>query len=106
MTVVFRQSNHEGELVTWIQEARGIEDGIAINAGAYTHTSVALLDALTMFEPPVVKVHMSNIHARETFRHRSYISLASEGTICGFGSASYRLAMLALDTLVAKDSTQ
>ena len=106
MTVGFRQSNHEGELVTWIQEARGIEDGIAINAGAYTHTSVALLDALTMFEPPVVEVHMSNIHARETFRHRSYIALASQGTICGFGSASYRLAMLALDTLVAKDSTQ
>lgn len=106
MTVTFRQSNHEGELVTWIQEARATQDGIAINAGAYTHTSVALLDALNMFEQPVVEVHLSNIHARESFRHHSYISAAAQGLICGFGSDSYRLALQALDALVAKESTQ
>jgi 3-dehydroquinate dehydratase-2 len=106
ISITFRQSNHEGELVTWIQEARGVQDGIAINAGAYTHTSVALLDALNMFDQPVVEVHMSNIHARETFRHHSYISLASHGMICGFGSNSYRLAIMALDKLFAEDTTQ
>ena len=106
MAAAFRQSNNEGELVTWIQEARGTQDGIAINAGAYTHTSVALLDALNMVEQPVVEVHMSNIHARETFRHHSYISLASHGMICGFGSDSYRLAIKALDKLIAEETTQ
>lgn len=93
---VCRQSNHEGELVTWIQEARGDFDAIVINAAAYTHTSVALLDALTLFEGPVVEVHLSNIHRREAFRHHSYISGAALGMIAGFGPVGYRLALLAL----------
>ena len=96
MEAICRQSNHEGELVTWIQEARGDFDAIVINAAAYTHTSVALLDALTLFEGPVVEVHLSNIHRRESFRHRSYISGAALGMIAGFGPLGYRLALLAL----------
>ena len=97
MEAVCRQSNLEGELVTWIQEARGAFDAIVINAAAYTHTSVALLDALTLFEGPVVEVHLSNIHRREPFRHRSYVSGAALGVIAGFGPVGYRLALLALD---------
>ena len=96
MEAVCRQSNQEGELVTWIQEARGGFDAIVINAAAYTHTSVALLDALTLFEGPVVEVHLSNIHRREAFRHHSYISGAALGMIAGFGPVGYRLALLAL----------
>ena len=96
MEAVCRQSNHEGELVTWIQEARGDFDAVVINAAAYTHTSVALLDALTLFGGPVVEVHLSNIHRREAFRHRSYISGAALGMIAGFGPVGYRLALLAL----------
>ena len=92
-----RQSNSEGELVGWIQEARGASDAIVINAAAYTHTSVAILDALTLFEGPVVEVHLSNIHRREPFRHRSYVSGAALGMIAGFGPVGYRLALLALD---------
>ncbi len=97
MEAICRQSNCEGKLVTWIQEARGYFDAIVINAAAYTHTSVALLDALTLFEGPVVEVHLSNIHRREPFRHRSYISGAALGMIAGFGPVGYRLALLALD---------
>ena len=96
MEAVCRQSNHEGELVTWIQEARGDFDAVVINAAAFTHTSVALLDALTLFEGPVVEVHLSNIHRREAFRHHSYISGAALGMIAGFGPVGYRLALLAL----------
>jgi len=94
----FRQSNSEGELVTWIQEARGNTAGIIINAGAYTHTSVALLDALNAAEVPTIEVHISNIHRRETFRHVSYISLAAVGSIVGLGPTGY---VLALDALAA-----
>jgi len=101
MAIDFRQSNIEGELVTWIQEARAKAAGIAINAGAYTHTSVALLDALTAFEKPVIEVHLSNVFRRENFRHHSYISLAAKGVICGFGPKSYALALEALADLVA-----
>ena len=97
MEAVCRQSNHEGELVTWIQEARAEFDAIVINAAAYTHTSVAILDALTLFEGPVIEVHLSNIHRREPFRHRSYVSGAALGMIAGFGPVGYRLALLALD---------
>ena len=97
MEAVCRQSNLEGELVAWVQEARGDFDAIVINAAAYTHTSVALLDALTLFEGPVVEVHLSNIHRREPFRHRSYISGAALGMIAGFGPVGYLLALLALD---------
>lgn len=96
LTIEFRQSNHEGELVTWIQQARDNADGIVINAGAYTHTSVAILDALKVAELPVIEVHISNIHAREEFRHHSYISAAATGVIVGLGPQGYLFALEAL----------
>jgi len=92
----FRQTNHEGELVAWIQEARDSAAGLAINAGAYTHTSVAVHDALRLLSIPIVEVHLSNIFAREAFRHHSYVSAAASGVICGFGGDSYILAVQAL----------
>jgi 3-dehydroquinate dehydratase-2 len=92
----FRQSNVEGELVNWIHEARGKASGIIINAGAYTHTSVALHDALKAVDLPSVEVHLSNIYKREPFRHHSYLSAAVLGCICGFGPASYELAITGL----------
>ncbi len=95
--LVFYQSNHEGALIDRIHAARGSEDGIVFNAGAYTHTSIALLDAIVSVELPVVEVHLSNIHAREAFRHKSYISKAALGQICGFGPQSYLLAIDALN---------
>lgn len=97
---VFRQSNHEGELVGWIQEQRGRAAGIIINAGAYTHTSVALLDALILAEMPVIEVHLSNIYRREPFRHHSYISQAARGVICGFGADGYLMALDAMARLI------
>ncbi len=90
------QSNHEGVLIDLIHAAKGSQDGIILNAGAYTHTSVALMDALFSVELPAVEVHMSNIHAREAFRHQSYISRAVLGQICGFGSFGYLMAIDAL----------
>ena len=95
----FRQSNHEGELVGWIQGARIAAAGLAINAGAYTHTSVAMHDALRLLDIPIVEVHLSNIFAREEFRHKSYISAAATGVVCGFGPMSY---VLAIDALAAR----
>ena len=92
----FRQSNHEGELVTWIQEAGAKAAGIIVNAGAYSHTSVAILDALNALDMPVVEVHLSNIFRREGFRHHSYVSQAATGVICGFGAEGYLLALAAL----------
>lgn len=94
--VDFRQSNHEGELVDLIHQARGTADGIIMNPGAYSHTSVAILDALLSVEIPTVEVHLSNIHQREEFRHHSYVSRAAKGVICGFGSLGYILAIQAL----------
>jgi 3-dehydroquinate dehydratase-2 len=91
----FRQSNHEGELVTWIQEARGKFSVIVINAAAYTHTSVALRDAITAVGLPAIEIHLSNIHAREEFRHRSFIAGVCRGQIAGFGEHSYYLAFQA-----------
>ena len=96
----FRQSNLEGDLVTWIQEARKGFDGIIINPAAFTHTSVALLDALLASEKPVIEVHLSNIHRREEFRHNSYVSKAATGVICGLGSQGYDLALQAMARLV------
>jgi 3-dehydroquinate dehydratase-2 len=96
LAVDFRQSNHEGELVGWIQEARKAAAGIVINAGAYTHTSVAILDALLTAEKPVIEVHLSNVFRRESFRHHSYVSPASTGVIVGLGPLGYALALEAL----------
>lgn len=88
-----RQSNDEGQLVTWLQEARTSHSAVIINAGGYSHTSIALLDALTLTELPVVEVHITNIHAREEFRHHSYLSKAAKAVICGCGIAGYSYAM-------------
>ena len=98
--VDFRQSNHEGQLVDWVQEARGMADGIVINPAAYTHTSVAILDALTMFQGPVIEVHISNIHKREAFRHDSFVSGRADGVIAGCGTEGYLLAMRRLASLL------
>ena len=91
--VRFRQSNHEGQIVDWIHEARGAAAGIVINPAAYTHTSVALLDALSAFDGPVIEVHISNIHKREDFRHHSFVSLRADGVIAGCGTEGYLLAL-------------
>ncbi|MBN9053190.1 MAG: type II 3-dehydroquinate dehydratase [Rhizobiales bacterium] len=97
--VDFRQSNHEGVLVDWIHEAGDVAAGIAINAGAYTHTSIALHDAIRAVNIPVVELHLSNVHAREEFRHTSMIAPAVKGVICGFGAYSYVLALHALSSI-------
>ncbi|MDR3527848.1 MAG: type II 3-dehydroquinate dehydratase [Rhizomicrobium sp.] len=99
-TMVFSQSNHEGELVEWIHEARGEASGLIINAGAYTHTSVAIHDALRALDCPIVEVHLSNTFAREEFRHHSYISAVASGVIVGFGAHSYILAVDAVASLI------
>ncbi len=103
LEVDFRQSNHEGELVTWIQEAKGRIDGIVINAAAFTHTSVAIPDALAAVDIPVVEVHLSNIFARETFRHHSNISPLAVGMITGFGAQGYELALRAIQAIVSQN---
>ena len=102
LSVRFHQSNHEGALVDWIHQARAEASGIIINPAAYTHTSVAILDALNAFEGPVLEVHISNVHRREAFRHHSYVSLRAEGVIAGFGTEGYALALRRMKTLVTK----
>jgi len=102
LELTFRQSNLEGELVGWIQDARENQDIIIINAGAFTHTSIAILDALQLVETPVIELHLSNIFAREEFRHHSYISKCATGVICGFGAAGYELALEAAAQLLSK----
>ena len=94
--LVFRQTNREGELVDWIQEAGAAKAGVLLNAGAYTHTSIAIHDAIRATDATVIEVHLSNVFARESFRHHSYISPVAKGVICGFGAASYELAFDAL----------
>jgi len=96
-----RQSNTEGELVGWIQETRDGFAGIILNPGAYTHTSVAILDALLAVGLPVIEVHLSNTHKREDFRQHSYVSRAAEGVICGFGMHGYLMALEAMAALLA-----
>ena len=97
--LIFRQSNHEGELVDWIQDARRQAGGLIINAGGYTHTSVAIHDALKVLTIPVVEVHLSNPGNREEFRHKSLVSPAASGVIAGFGPLGYRLAIQAVAAL-------
>lgn len=101
LTLRFLQSNHEGQIVDWIHEARDGGAGIIINPAAYTHTSVAILDALNAFDGPVLEVHISNVHKREPFRHHSYVSLRADGVIAGFGTEGYRLALRRMRTLLA-----
>ncbi len=102
LAVDFRQSNSEGEIVDWIQEARSKAKGIILNAGGYTHTSVAILDALQAAEVPVIEVHLSNIFRRDQFRQHSYISLAATGVICGLGPKGYELAIESMAELIAR----
>lgn len=92
----FAQSNHEGVLIDHVQAARGSHDGIVLNAGAYTHTSIALMDAIRSVDLPVIELHLSNVHARESFRHRSFIAPVALGVICGFGAQGYGLAIEAM----------
>jgi len=103
VAVEFRQTNLEGELITWIHEARTRAAGIVINPAGYSHTSVALMDALAAVDIPVIEVHISNIHKRESFRHHSYVSRTATGVICGLGFAGYRLALIALSDILEED---
>jgi 3-dehydroquinate dehydratase II len=102
LEVEFRQSNHEGALIDWIHQAR-IENavGLVINPAGYGHTSVAILDALATLEAPIIEVHISNIHAREPFRRRTYVSQVARGVLCGFGISGYVLAIDGLAALIA-----
>jgi 3-dehydroquinate dehydratase-2 len=100
LTTECRQSNHEGALVDLIQAARTTAQGIVINPGAYSHTSVAILDALNAFDGPVLEVHISNIHKRESFRHHSFVSARAEGVIAGFGTEGYLFALRRMATLL------
>ena len=101
LTVVFRQSNHEGQIVDWIQEARAEKAaGLMLNPAGFTTTSIAILDALMTMEAPVIEVHISNIHAREEFRHNSYVSKVARAVICGFGADGYALAIAGLARMI------
>ncbi|MDP7642865.1 MAG: type II 3-dehydroquinate dehydratase [Alphaproteobacteria bacterium] len=103
MAVELRQSNEEGELVTWIQSSAGVFSGIILNGGAYSHTSIAILDALRAVSLPTIEVHLSNIYRRESFRNHSYISQAALGVICGLGAQGYLLALDALARIVDEE---
>ncbi len=103
VAVEFRQSNEEGELVTWIQSAAAEFSGIVLNAGAYSHTSIAILDALRAVGLPTIEVHLSNIYRRESYRNHSYVSQAALGVICGLGTQSYLLALDALARIVNEE---
>lgn len=98
------QSNHEGQIIDWIHEARQSAQGIVINPAGYTHTSVAILDALNTFEGPVIEVHISQVHKREPFRHHSYVSHRSDGVIAGLGIEGYAAAVRRICQLIRGDS--
>jgi 3-dehydroquinate dehydratase-2 len=100
--LVFRQSNHEGQLVDWIQEARTQAAAVILNPAAFTHTSVAIHDSLKMLDCPVIELHLSNIHAREDWRHHSYVSLVATAIIAGFGSLGYEMAVDAALTMTRR----
>ena len=100
LSVVFRQSNHEGELIDWVQEARKKSCGVILNGAAFTHTSIALYDALRALDKPLIEVHLSNPAAREPFRHHSYVSRVANGVICGLGAQGYVVAVDAISKLV------
>jgi 3-dehydroquinate dehydratase II len=100
-SIRFEQSNREYELIDWIHAAREEADGIVINPAAFTHTSVAILDALNAFDHPVIEVHISNVHKREAFRHHSYVSLRADGVIAGLGTQGYLLAIRRIDALLS-----
>lgn len=100
LDISFRQSNLEGEIVTWIQEARNAASGLILNAGAYTHTSVAIHDALRIAELPLIEVHLTNIYKREPFRHHSYVSSVANGVLCGLGGHGYELALDAIHKIL------
>ncbi len=100
LSLTFRQSNHEGEIVDWIQAARDTSAGIVINPAALTHTSVAILDALNMFDGPVIEIHISQVHKRESFRHHSYVSHRADAVIAGCGTQGYSLALHRMSTLL------
>ena len=101
----FHQSNREYEIIDWIHEARETAAGIVINPAAFTHTSVAILDALNSFDGPVIEVHISNIHKREAFRHHSYVSGRADGVIAGFGTQGYTLAIRRIAALIDKSTS-
>ncbi len=101
LTVEFRQSNHEGQIIDWIQEARKEKAaGLVINPAGYSHTSIAILDALATLEAPIIEVHLSNIHARDQFRRRSYVSQVARAVLCGFGAEGYALAISGLAAMI------
>lgn len=104
LDIDFRQSNHEGELVTWLQEAREAASGVVLNAAGYTHTSVAIRDAVLACEKPVIEVHLSNPYSREEFRHHSFISDVAAGVICGLAGKGYELALDALADICGTSS--
>ena len=102
----FHQSNREYEIIDWIHAAREDAGGIVINPGAFTHTSVAILDALNAFEPPVIEVHISNVHKREAFRHHSHVSLRADGVLAGFGTHGYQLGLRQIAWLMEQAAIQ
>src|SRR3954451_18810296 len=100
LEIRFHQSNREYVIIDWIHEARGTAGGLGITPAAFTHTSVAILDALNTFDPPVIEVHISNVHKREAFRHKSFVSMRADGVIAGFGTQGYQLALRRVATLI------
>jgi 3-dehydroquinate dehydratase-2 len=106
LSLRFHQSNREYEIVDWIHEAREVAAGIVINPAAFTHTSVAILDALNTFDHPIIEVHISNIHKREAFRHHSYVSTVASGVIAGFGTQGYQLALRRIARFIEEEKAQ